>query len=330
MNKNILPLTALALVLGAAPLFAQTNAPTERNRFGLSYRFGLNLSARFKNAGITPAASPGAALGGIDHNYNDGYVRVDYSGNYGGETWNWNYNHAAQVHGQSVVLSASNPGDLGGKTDGDPQHGLELTFNRELGHLGRCPWGVEAAFGFTDLTFRQSATVTGGPLTVDAYAMSPEAGPVPLPPQGTFAGPGPMLSDTPARLPVTVASELTGAMYGFRVGPYLDIPLGERVTFTLSAGLAVAVLDTEFSYQQTYTAPDAAAVSQARTGTHSDVLPGGFVAGNLSCRLGKGWTVFAGAQYQNTGTYTHTLADKQAQVDLRQGIFVTAGVGWAF
>ena len=307
---------------------ARLEQPADPNRFGLSYRFGLNISARFKNVGLSPAAAPGAAVGSVDHTYNDGYVKVDISGNAGGETWNWDYSSASQVHGNNVVLSASNPGDLARNVDGDPQHGLELTFNRELGRLAYCPWGVEAAFGFTDLTFRNRATVTGGPLTVDAYAVG--EGPVPLPPQGTYAGPGPLLFDTPARLPVTVASRLDGAMYGFRLGPYLEIPLGKRVAFTLSGGLAVAVVETDFSFQQSYAAPDNTTVSQSHAGSHSDVLAGGFLAGNFSCRVTKALTVFAGAQYQNTGTYTHSLADKRAEMDLSQCVFVTAGLGLAF
>ena len=332
---------ALGLLCTASAAWAQTTPPDQKpssirppertaepNRFGLSYRFGLNISASFKNTGVLPLAVPGAALGGIDHTYNDGYMRVDYSQNAGGETWNWDYSSASQVHGNNVVMSASNPGDITRNVDGDPQHGLELTFNRELGHVGSCPWGLEAAFGFTDLTFRNRAVVNGGPLTVDAYAVA--EGPVPLPPQGTYDGPGPLIFDTPTRLPVTVASRLDGSMYGFRLGPYLEIPLGKRVAFTLSGGLALAVVDTDFSFQQSYVAPVDGTVSESHAGSHSDVLAGGFIAGTFSCRLTKALTVFAGAQYQNTGTYTHSLADKRAEIDLSTCVFVTAGLGLAF
>ena len=53
---------------------ARLEQPADPNRFGLSYRFGLNISARFTNVGLSPAAAPGAAVGSVDHIYNDGYV----------------------------------------------------------------------------------------------------------------------------------------------------------------------------------------------------------------------------------------------------------------
>ena len=332
----------MLVALGTASLVcAQTNAPETKsprdwprtqaagpNRFGLGYRFGLNIRANFKNTGVLPLAAPGNPVGGpVDHTYNDGYVKRDSSDNFGGETWNWDYNSASQVHGDNVVLSASTPGDLANNTSGDPQHGLELTYNRELGRAGKCPWGLEAAFGFTDLTFRNRATVSGGPLTVDSYAAG---SPPSVPPHGTFDGPGRLLYDTPTRLPVTVDSRLDGSLYGFRLGPYLELPLGGRVSFALSGGLALAVAQTDFRFQQSYTALNGDSVSQSRAGSHADVLPGGFLAGNFSCRLTKALTVFVGAQYQNTGTYAHNLADKRAEIDLGQCVFVTAGIGMAF
>lgn len=90
------------------------------------------------------------------------------------------------------------------------------------------------------------------------------------------------------------------------------------------------MVETDFSFQQSYEALVDGTVSQSRAGSHSDVLPGGFIAGTLSCRLTGALTVFAGAQYQNTGTYAHSLADKRAEIDLSQCVFVTAGLGLSF
>src|SRR5919108_408024 len=65
------------------------------SRFGLSYRAGFNISAKFKNAsGFAPGADPGPARSGINHNYENGYNRVDSSGNSGACencTWYWGY-----------------------------------------------------------------------------------------------------------------------------------------------------------------------------------------------------------------------------------------------
>src|SRR5213083_1805563 len=56
------------------------------NRLSLSYRPGFNITAKFKNQSLSPALNPGPAIAGVDHNYDNGYNRVDQSGNAGAET----------------------------------------------------------------------------------------------------------------------------------------------------------------------------------------------------------------------------------------------------
>lgn len=297
------------------------------NRFGLAYRFGMNIKASFKNVGV-PLVTPPDPARSV---YNDGYIGVDASGNLGGETMFWGYRRGSQVFGNSVVMSASTPGDIASVGGSDPQHGLELSYNREFGLLGQCPWGLEMAFGYTDLAFRNTSTLMGGPLAVDSYALPPGSFPPPVAPHDNGANaPGPTIYDTPARLPVSIASRLNASLYGLRLGPYLDVPLGSRAFFTLSAGLALAIVQSDYSFQQSFVAPTGGAVVSSAAGSRSELLPGGFIAANLSYRLTKSLSAHVGAQYQNTGTFSQTLADKQAEIDLSQGVFVTAGVGWEF
>ena len=52
----------------------------------------------------------GAALGGVNHQYQDGYVRVDSSGNAGGLTSNWGYQNGAQVVGDTLRVRLDWPG----------------------------------------------------------------------------------------------------------------------------------------------------------------------------------------------------------------------------
>ena len=77
-------------------------------------------------------------------------------------------------------------------------------------------------------------------------------------------------------------------------------------------------------------APAEGILWQSCAGSHSDLLPGGCVAGILSCRLTKALTVFVGAQYQNPGTYGYSLAAKRAEIDQSISVFVTAGLGVTF
>src|SRR5580692_989632 len=110
--KNFTSLTVLAgVLLPVSAAFAQLNDDTDRptQRFGLSYRAGFNITADFRNLGGFPASSsPGPATGGgIDRIYDDGYVRVDSSGNAGGQTWFWGYKNASQIPGNDTVVMHS-------------------------------------------------------------------------------------------------------------------------------------------------------------------------------------------------------------------------------
>src|SRR5690242_3901630 len=67
-------------------------APEFKNRIGLSYRMGLNITVDFKKLGGLGLSNPGPATGGaVNRNYDNGYNRVDSSGNAGNQTWYWGY-----------------------------------------------------------------------------------------------------------------------------------------------------------------------------------------------------------------------------------------------
>ncbi|MCA1481553.1 hypothetical protein, partial [Bradyrhizobium sp. NBAIM08] len=92
-----------------------------KNRFGISYRAGFNVTAKFKNVGnLSGGASgrgPGPATGSaVDRNYDDGYNRVDVSDNGGGDTWNWGYRNASQADGDSVTFHSTTASSITSKT----------------------------------------------------------------------------------------------------------------------------------------------------------------------------------------------------------------------
>src|SRR3954462_9115120 len=209
MNRIILSTT---LTLAAVTPFAMRGADFDEspNRFSLGARFGMNFKAAFKNSSVaTPlggSVDPGPLSGGVDHNYNDGYVHVDSSGNSGGMTWNWGYQNASQVVGDTMefhAFQADSPSGSGGNgTKGDPQLGAELIYQRVIGRIAFLPsarWGLEAAFGYTDLDLHQNRNASGpGTLTTDAYSMGGSLAPGPGY-AGTFDGPGILLDDLPSR-----------------------------------------------------------------------------------------------------------------------------------
>ena len=141
----------------------------QMNRFAMSFRSGLNIKADFKRlGGFTSSSSPSPATGGhTDRTYDDGYVKVDSTGNdhgFGGvfpegknQTWNWGYENASQVPlpGNDVIMfhSSSSAANVSSKNVGDdPQNGFEVIYNRRIRQVCKGWWGIEAAFGFVDVS----------------------------------------------------------------------------------------------------------------------------------------------------------------------------------
>src|SRR6185503_19258897 len=119
--------------------------PSEKNRFGVSYKMSFNITAQFRNVGqvATGGGSQGPATGSdVDRVYDDGYNRS--IGRADNLTWFWAYKNQSQIVGDTVVMHKTTVAPISSKTiDGDPQHGAELTYNRELGRSEKhnCRWG---------------------------------------------------------------------------------------------------------------------------------------------------------------------------------------------
>ena len=107
------------------------------NKIGLSYRMGMNITVDFKRLGGLALSDPGPPNGThVNRNYDDGYNRVDATGNnHGGfvGTWNWRYDSPNSFQGDHPVLqSYSTPANASSRVHpDDPQNGVELTYSRE-------------------------------------------------------------------------------------------------------------------------------------------------------------------------------------------------------
>jgi len=343
MNRFVFLMVAASTAGSLAALAQMNQSPTAHpNGLGLSYRFGLNISAKFSGLGGFPAqtdAGP-ATGGGINRTYDDGFNHLDGSGNVGGLTWNWGYANASQVPGNDTVVmhSSSSPANVSNERDGDPQHGFELTYNRQLGTFAKLPWGLELAFNYMDLTIRDSQGLAAPVNRLsDAYALGGIIAPL-APYAVNSTGPGPMIGDSPTRTMTVIPGgaglvgqrNLDATVFGWRLGPYLEIPLSSRVAFSLSGGLAVALIDSDFSFTESVTIAGVGTVSHSGSGSDDEFLWGVYLAGTFSYAVSQHVSVFAGVQYQNIGRFSQTAAGKTAELDLGRSAFVTTGLAWTF
>jgi hypothetical protein len=359
MKKTLKYSVGLLVVLSASVAWAQTAVrlqppPAEYpNRIGLSYRMGLNITVDFKRlGGFAPLSDPGPDTGTAEERfYDDGYNRVDISGNQGGQTWFWGYENPESLQGETMFMTSSSAPATGVSKNrgGDElQHGFEILYMRELYREEKWRAGLESAFGYTRLSIDDSRTVfTQVDRITDMFFVPGGVFVVPAAPyEGTFEGPGPLMSSDPDRIRTVLPNtsfatgrrELEADVFMFRLGPYVEVPMGEKWAAIFSGGLTLVVGDIDLSYRETVTIPDVGTTTRAASRSQNDFLVGGYVGGSLAYAVTERVNLFAGVQFQAAGrsvTTSRATGDdpftrKRAVLDLGETVLISVGATYAF
>jgi len=308
------------------------------NWFSFGPQFGLNINARFNHVGNVNPSSPGPATGGgADRTYDDGFVHVDSSGDAGGQTWNWGYQNAKQVQGSTLTLHSASSAMDGTLNENDNSAiGFDLAFGRNLGTVLGGKWGLQAAFDFSTISIRDNNPLAGtGTLTSDSFSLSGVIPPL-APYSGSFNGPGPLLGDTPTRTAASDTVLITGQrtldaqVYALRLGPYYEFLFGQRWSGRLGGGLALAMTDTRYSFNETVTFGSGLVVNNTGSSSGAEFRAGGYVEGKLLYAVTPSTSLFAGAQYENLGTFSRNAGNEQAQLDMGSSVSVLFGFQWGF
>jgi len=327
------------------PFQGGSPATTQANRFGLSYRMGFNVPVSFKNLGGFAPLSANGNTYNYDNGYvfDDGYGLVDGSGK--SVTTYYGYAEGSRISDHAVVMQKSwseATADSNNHYD-SPMSGVELTYNREFFRKQGWRAGLEGAFGYTFMAVRdvgrESADVTRLSNTYEAPQFGGIRG---FLPDAPFFGPQRGVPSLVASPSSTMTEILPGGawiagqrdfnadMFSFRFGPYVEIPLSQSIVVTLSGGFALMYVSSEFSFNDTVAIAGVGSVPQVASGWGNAWLPGGYIAGNFMLALNKSWSLVAGAQFENLGTYTQKLRGKEATLDLSRSVFVSLGLSYSF
>ncbi len=354
-----LALASLFLV-PLVPLYAADNDPISRvrleepkenlNRISVGYAAGWNFKADFSRVNPAGSGSAGPATGGgVDRFYDDGYNRVDRTGNDGGFTRFWGYKNESQVdlpNDRLLMHSTRSTGGTIKDVEGDPQHGFQLTFNRQLGRNkdNKWTWGLEAAFGWTFIEIEDSGASPFGTRTItDAYNLNgvhpPWVGGEPNSKYpgfaGTFDGPNSEIEDTPARTitknPITGTRGFDGDFYYFHMGPYFEIPFADKWSAVISAGVAVGVMDGHLNFNEVVAIPSAGTTRREHGSVDEvDFLVGGYLSATLKYAIDQKWSIFGGGQFQGMTSYEASGKGRKISLDLSTTPFLVAGVSYTF
>ena len=263
---------------------------------------------------------------------------MDFFDNGGGLTWNWGYENASQYDlvNDTINMHATVRSGNGASTEvtDDPQLGFELKYGRVIGKIGENkPWGFEGSFSYMNLSIQDSGTMSTVERVTDSYALGGVI-PPPAPYQGTFNGPGPLISDLPARVVETGISsgwnDLSGHLFALRLGPFLEVPLSTRFVGLFGLGISLIYADTDYSYSETATFADGSTVTDSGNDSSSDVLVGGYLQGQVGYLISEDWSVFGGLRLETSSGLTAAAGNREAKLNLGGTFHATFGVGYSF
>ena len=336
MNRIILSTTITLAATTPLVMHSEDNTDSP-NRFFLGPRFGMNFKADFQNNTMASGPAVGSAVAGANHTYNDGYVRLDSSGNAGGLTWNWGYQNAAQVVGDSMQFHATQIQSSGStSTTGDPQYGGELVYQRVIGKLPLLSsghWGIEVGFGLTDINLKDNHSSGSMATITDSYALNGV-----LPPSagysGTYSGPGALLGDTPTRTYSTVAltsnQKLSGQLFSIRFGPFAEWNFTPEFSLAASVGLTLAPAIIDYDYSETGSLAGGSTYATSGHSSKDELLYGPYASAMLRYDFNKNWGVYIGAQFQSLNDMNQSAGTHTARLNQSATIYGTIGLAWRF
>jgi hypothetical protein len=312
----------------------------DRNRFWGGGRALFNVKAEF---GHGAATDPGpAGQSGVDRTYDNGYVRVDDSGNAGGVTWNWGFvdlpGQPPSVSGNTLELrSTTSPAQGTSNVEkDDPQPGFEIGYGRVLTPTDRNTrflFGLEGAFNMTWLDIENNETIAGtSQTTVDTYDLSG----LPIIPSAPYTGSAPtpggplplLLGDQPtsrtitsSATTVTEQAQLEGNLYGINLGPFIELPLSDVVSLQARGGLSAVLAEVDFDFTESISggSTTSGAVSE------DEWLFGGYAELRLTIAVARHVNVYLSGGYQHVEDFDITAGSQTVKLDL--GSVITAGAG---
>ena len=315
---------------------------TRHFRAGL--QVGLNIKADFKMSGEfgisgSNPSEPGARR--QQHLYDDGYVRVDQTGNADGLTSFWGYEDASQYDAAAHTLTFSSARSFttsgSASRDDQPYLGLDMAYGGNLTRWAHGMVGWELGFGLLPIHIKDNQELPGS-FTRTRHRFDTESIVVPAAPyNGGPSGLGPTISDMATQLPdsavngtVTGSKSLDLNLYSIRLGPTLHWELHRRLATALGAGGALGIVSGDYLFDEKIVLTDGReTVNKGKFG-RTEMVYGGCVAATLIFHVNEQADIYVAAQYMSLGDFSISGEGRQARLNLGEGLSLAAGINWPF
>lgn len=314
-----------------------------RWRVGAAYAPIFGLDAEFKGLGTFGSAFPVQPIApGTSYEYDNGFVRVDSSGNLGGETWNWGYQDAGQVNGNNVTMSLTSANaDARSREADEIAQGIDLFAYYDMGKVALggkdASWGFRGGLHYGRVDIGNSSTLSTATTSItDTYTVV-GGGVVPgAPYSGSFGGPGPRVGDTPVRDIVAGTASVSGSrdldvhLTTLNLGAYLEIPVAGDFSVSLEGGLSAALANGDYDFQSTTTITGLGTVNSSGSDSDTRILPGLYLGLSGTYQINEKWAAQLSGRYQYMDSFTLEDNGSEATLSFDSAFILSAGVVYSF
>ncbi len=201
----------------------------------------------------------------------------------------------------------------------------------------KATWGFQGRFHYGHLDIGNSNRL--GAVSHRVTDNFPLDGVIPplAPYNGSFTGPGPLMGADPVRSEVFLAGgasvfgsrDLEADLFALSAGPWLALPVNERLTLHAEAGLTLAVIDGSYEHRSLTVLPGASA-SYSADGSETSVLPGFYAGLSAFYALNEQWDVYAHGRYQYLDDFSVRAGSSRAELIFDESFVVSLGVRFKF
>lgn len=334
------------LLAAALSITAAAHAQYDWTRnFRVGMQLGLNIRADFKTSGEFSINSGNPGESGnpnVNHEYDDGYVRVDETGNARGLTSYWGYRQGAIVdeEARTITFHSVRSFEAGGgrKREESPvQLGFDMAYGGVLRTWRRSRLGWELGVGILPISIKDNRTLSG------MFRITPFVHPTDLdnlpavPYEGGPSGIGPTIGAAPEEgidtfTPGTIRGSRTLdlMLYNLRLGPTFYWSLNRRWALRAGAGPAIGILAGDYRFNETGVTADGLTTRNVGKFGKTGVVYGAYANALALFHLEPHGDLFAGVQFMSLTGSRFVSRGREAKLGMGSGVYFTAGVNWPF
>ncbi len=205
-------------------------------------------------------------------------------------------------------------------------------------------------------TLRSSSRTTASTTSrTDGYGLGGVIIPV-APYSGTFDGPGPLIDASPSTSSFTTSatrSSLTSSgstdswrssfdggysrsedfeadIFSLRLGPYVEMPLGDRFSLSLAGGAGVYFVDANMSYRESLSLGRLGMFERSGRGSESGALFATYGEARLTARCTDSLSLYMSAQFFSGGDIQGTAGDRGVVASFENLTYFGGGLVFSF